>query len=90
MRDKTTGFACSQAARTVEALNYDRLANVDDNTCRYDVCPDFNGDGEVQNQRPHGLPPALGELIFESNQEESRLLSWGRLFLLGQIGVYWT
>lgn len=32
----------------VEALNYDRLANVDDNTFRYDVCPDFNGDGEVQ------------------------------------------
>ena len=31
-----------------DALNYDRLANVDDNTCRYDVCPDFNGDGEVK------------------------------------------
>ena len=31
-----------------DAFNFDRLASVDDNTCRYEVCPDFNGDGEVQ------------------------------------------
>ena len=30
-----------------EAQNYDALANVDDNSCLYEVCPDFTGDGEV-------------------------------------------
>ena len=45
-----------------EALNYDRLATVDDNTCRYDVCPDFS-ETVKSRSAPHGLPPPLGLLI---------------------------
>ena len=33
-----------------EALNYNNLATLDDSSCRYNVCPDFNGDGQVQTQ----------------------------------------
>ena len=31
-----------------EALNYNHLANMEDSSCTYQVCPDFNGDGVVQ------------------------------------------
>ena len=30
------------------ALNYDVIATVDNGTCTYTPCPDFNGDGLVQ------------------------------------------
>ena len=30
------------------AYNYNNLATMDDSTCRYSLCPDFNGDGQVQ------------------------------------------
>jgi len=30
------------------ALNYNHLANTEDSSCTYQVCPDFNGDGYVQ------------------------------------------
>ena len=33
-----------------DALNYNSIANLDDDSCNYQVCPDFNGDGEVQAQ----------------------------------------
>ena len=29
------------------ANNFNALANVDDETCRYGICPDFNGDGQI-------------------------------------------
>ena len=31
-----------------EALNFNSLATLDDASCSYHVCPDFNGDGQVQ------------------------------------------
>jgi hypothetical protein len=32
------------------AYNYNALANLDDSSCTYTICPDFNGDGQVQAQ----------------------------------------
>ena len=29
-------------------MNFDPLANVDNGTCSFQPCPDFNGDGLVQ------------------------------------------
>ena len=48
MQGWTLGCASSRGCTDQEALNYDRLATVDDNSCRYDVCPDFNEDGQVK------------------------------------------
>ena len=31
-----------------DALNFNGLATLDDASCSYHVCPDFNGDGQVQ------------------------------------------
>ena len=28
--------------------NYNDLATLDDSSCTYSACPDFNGDGQVQ------------------------------------------
>ncbi|MGB1075079.1 MAG: hypothetical protein ACPGYK_02745, partial [Flavobacteriales bacterium] len=33
-----------------EAYNFNALANLDDSSCNYSICPDFNGDGQVQAQ----------------------------------------
>jgi hypothetical protein len=33
-----------------EAYNFNHLATLDDSSCRYNICPDFNGDGQVQTQ----------------------------------------
>ena len=30
------------------AYNYNNLATIDDSSCTYSICPDFNGDGQVQ------------------------------------------
>ena len=32
----------------MSTFNFDRLATVENGSCNYSVCPDFNGDGEVQ------------------------------------------
>ena len=46
MRTWTAETACS--GTDDDAVNFDPLANVDNGTCSYQPCPDFNGDGLVQ------------------------------------------
>ena len=74
-----------------QALNYNSLATLDDASCSYHVCPDFNGDGQVQAEDLLDFlvagDPSTSEEEVENQNLNEKAAHWVAFFMSKR---FWT